>query len=149
MKFNNILWKVSEFKCPTAILRTYRMAWLFCILSTVHTWLHSFFGNVSRHWREGDVVTAAQLKNRLLLYALKQWRRLKECLLCRSRFGCWSATSVETSVYDVIYMHLECSWTLWPYKECSFIMWEHLKHCVSCRNTWSWTQCYVGGSASC
>ena len=38
-------------------------------------------------------------------------RELKECPLCRIQYGCWSATSIETSVYDVIYMHLECSWT--------------------------------------
>ena len=38
-------------------------------------------------------------------------RALKECPLCRSQYGCWSATSIETSVYDVIYMHVECSWT--------------------------------------
>jgi hypothetical protein len=30
-------------------------------------------------------------------------RALKECPLCRSD------TSVETSIYDVIYMHVECS----------------------------------------
>jgi len=38
-------------------------------------------------------------------------RALKECPLCKSQYGCWSATSIETTVYDVIYMHLECSWT--------------------------------------
>jgi len=36
---------------------------------------------------------------------------LKECPLCRSQNDCWSTTSIETSVYDVIYMHLECGWT--------------------------------------
>jgi len=129
------------------------MAWLFSILCTVQTWLHCFFGNLSWHWREVDVVTAAQFKNSLLLYAVQTVQKmvdifirdtaLEECLLCRSQFGCWSATSIETSVYDVIYMHLECSWTWWPYKECSLIMWEHLKHYFSCQNTWSWTHCYV------
>jgi len=32
-------------------------------------------------------------------------RALEECPLCRSECGCWSATSVETSVYDLIDMH--------------------------------------------
>ena len=36
-------------------------------------------------------------------------RALKECPLYRNQYGCWSAASVETSVNDVIYMHLECS----------------------------------------
>jgi len=66
-------------------------------------------------------VTSAQLKNSLLLYAVQtvekivhtfiRDRALKECPLCRSQYGCWSATSFETSVSDVIDMHLECSWT--------------------------------------
>jgi len=72
----------------------------------------------------------------------KQWRRwqtfirdraLKECPLCRSQYGCWSAASIETSVYCVIYMHIECSWTWWLYSECSLIMWEHLKHYFCCQ----------------
>jgi len=116
---------------------------------TVQTWLHSFFGNLSWHWREGDVVTSAQFKSFLLLYAVQtvenmvdifiRDRALKECPLCRSQYGCCSATSIETSVSLVIYMHLECSWTWWLYKECSLVMWKHLKPYVSCQNTWSWT----------
>jgi len=136
-----------------------RISWLFYILCTVQNWLYSFFGNLSWQWREGDVVTAAQFKNTLLLYAVQTVQKmvdifirdtaLEECLLCRSQFGCWSATSIETSVYDVIYMHLECSWTWWPYKERSLLMWEHMKHYLSCQNTQSWTHCYVDGSAPC
>jgi len=66
-------------------------------------------------------VTAAQFKNSLLLYAVQtvenmvdmfiRDRALKECPLCRSQYGFWSATAIETSVFDVIDMHLECSWT--------------------------------------
>jgi len=62
------------------------------------------------------VVTSAQLRNFLLLYAVQTVERmvdifirdraLKECPLF-----CWSATSIETSVSHVIYMYLECSWT--------------------------------------
>jgi len=65
-------------------------------------------------------VAAAQFKNSLLLYAVQtvegmvdifiRDRALKECPLCRSQYACWSATSIETIFY-VIYMHLECSWT--------------------------------------
>ena len=151
--------KVCEFECHTPSWEPYRMAWLFCILCTVQTWLHSFFGNLSWHWREGDLVTSAQFKNSLLLYAVQTVEKmvdiyiregaLKYCPLCRSQYGCWSATSIETSVYDVIYMHLECSWTRWPNKERSLIMWERLKDYFSCQNTWSWTHCYVDGSAPC
>jgi len=142
--FQYVRWRKSE-KCESSnviqpLWEPCRMVWLFCIPCTVQTWLHSFFGNLSWHWREGDVVTAAQFKNSLLLYAVKQ---------CRSQYGCWSATSIETSVYDVIYMHLECSWTWWPYKERSLLMWEHMKHYLSCQNTQSWTHCYVDGSAPC
>jgi len=72
------------------------------------------------------VVTAAQFKNSLLLYAVQTVEKmvdifvrdralhecplgtaLKECPLYKSQYGCWSARSVETSVYDVIDMHLE------------------------------------------
>jgi len=71
--------------------------------------------------REGDLETSAQFKNNILLYAVQtvvkmvdifvRDRALKECHLCRNQYGCGSATSVKTSVADVIYMHLECSWT--------------------------------------
>ena len=54
------------------------MAWLFCILCTVKTWLHSFFGNLSWHWREGDVVTSEQFKNRLLLYAVQTVQKMTD-----------------------------------------------------------------------
>ena len=141
--------KVCKFKCHTPSWESYRMTWLFCILCTVQAWLHSFFGNLSWHWREGDVVTAAQFINSLLLYAVQTVEKmvdifvrdkaLQECPLHRSQCGCWSATSIETSVYDVINMHLERRWTWWPSKEHSLIMWEHLKHYFSCQNTWSWT----------
>jgi len=67
------------------------------------------------------VVTSSQFKNSFLLYAVQtvekmvdifiRDRALKECALCRSQYDCWSATSIETSVYNVIYMHLLCSWT--------------------------------------
>ena len=66
-------------------------------------------------------MTSTQFKNILLLYAVQtvekmvdiflRDRELKECPLCRSQCGCCYATSVGTSVYDVIYMYLECSWT--------------------------------------
>ena len=65
-------------------------------------------------------MTSAQFMNSLLLYAVQtiemvdvfiRDRALKECPLCRSQYGCWPATSIETSVYDVIYKHLECSCT--------------------------------------
>jgi len=65
------------------------------------------------------MVTSAQFENSLLLFGVQtvekladifiRDRALKECPLCRSQYGCWSATSIETSVYYVIYMHLECS----------------------------------------
>jgi len=125
--------KMCEFEWHTPSWESYGMAWLFCILCAVQIWLHSFFGNLSWHRREGDVVTSAQFKNSLLLYAVQtvqkmvdmfiRDRALKECPLCRSQCGCWSATSIEISVYYVIYMHLECSWTWWLYKERSVIMW--------------------------
>ena len=150
--------KVCEFEWHTLSWAPYRMAWLFCISCTGQNLLHSFFGKLSCHWREGDV-TSAQCKNSLLLCAVQRMekmvdifirdRELKECPLCRSQYGCWSATSIETSISDVIYMHLECSWTWWSYKERSLIMWVHLKHYFSCQNTWSWTHCYVDGSAPC
>ena len=63
------------------------------------------------------MVTAAQFINSLLLYAVQTVEKmvdifvrdkaLQECPLHRSQCGCWSATSIETSVYDVINMHLE------------------------------------------
>ena len=66
-------------------------------------------------------MTSAQFKYSLLLYAAQtvekmvdifiMERALKKCPLCRSQYGHWSAISIETSVYDVIYMHLECRWT--------------------------------------
>ena len=143
--------KMLEFECHAPSWEPYRMAWLFRILCTVQTWLHSVFGNLSWHWREGDVVTWAQFKNSLLMYVVQtvqkmvdifiRDRALKECALCRSQYGCWSATSV----YDVICMHLGYCWTWWPYKEHSLIIWEHLKHYFSCQNTWSRTHCYVEG----
>jgi len=151
--------KVCEFKCHTPSREPYRMAWLFCIPCTVQTWLCSFFGNLSCHRTEGDVVTSAQFNNSLLLYAVQtvekmldifiRDRALKECPLCRSQYGCWSATSFETSVSDVTDVHLECSWTWWPYHECSLIMWEHLKLYFSCQNAWNWIHCYVDGSPPC
>jgi len=127
--------------------------WHGCSASSVLSRLGSipFFGNLGWHWREGGLVTSAQFKNSLLLYAVQRAekmvdtfirdRALKECPLCRSQSGCWSATLIETSVYDVIYVHLECIWTWWPYKECSLIMWKHLKYSFNCRNTWSWIHC--------
>ena len=54
-------------------------------------------------------MTSAQFKNSLLLYAVQtvekfvdifiRDRALQECPLCRSQYGCWSATSIEKSVY--------------------------------------------------
>ena len=70
---------------------------------------------------------------------------LKECPLCWSQCGWCSTTSIETSVYDVSYLHLECNWTWWPYKERSLIMSDHLKLYFSCQNTCSRTHCYVDG----
>ena len=70
---------------------------------------------------------------------------LKECPLCWSQCDWCSTTSIETSVYDVSYLHLECNCTWWPYKERSLIMWDHLKLYFSCQNTCSWTHCYVDG----
>ena len=129
--------KLCAFKCHTPSWEPYRMARLFCILCTVQTWLHSFLGNLSWHWREEDLETSIQFKNSVLLCAVQtvekmvdifvRDRALKEHPLCRNQYGCWSATSIETSVADVIYMNLECSWTWWPYKEHLLIMWEHLK----------------------
>ena len=65
-------------------------------------------------------MTSAQFRNSHLLYAVQTVEKMvdifirdrasKECSVCRSQYGCWSATSIETSVYDVIYMNLECSW---------------------------------------
>ena len=75
-------------------------------------------------------MTSAQFKNSLLLYAVQivgkivvifiRDRALQECPLCRSQYGCWSATSIETFFYDVIYMHLECSLT-WETAERVFL----------------------------
>ena len=58
-------------------------------------------------------MTSTQFKNSLLLHAVQtvemmvdifiRDRSLKECPLCRSQYGCWSATSIETSVYDVVH----------------------------------------------
>ena len=66
-------------------------------------------------------MTSAQFKNSLLLCAVQTVKKLvdvfirdrvlKKCPLFRSERSWCSATSIETSVYDVIYMHLECSWT--------------------------------------
>ena len=63
-------------------------------------------------------MTSSQFKNSMLLCAVQTVEKmvdifirdtaLEECPLCRSQYGFWSATSIETSVYDVIYMHLEC-----------------------------------------
>jgi len=119
--------KMWEFECHAPSWELYRMAWLFGILCTVETWHHSCFQHLSWHWSEGDVVTSAQIKNSLQLYAVQtvekmadifiRNRALKECPLCRSQYGCWSAASIGTSVYYVIYMHIECSWTWWLYNE--------------------------------
>jgi len=56
------------------------------------------FGNLSLHWRDGDVGTLAQFKNSLLFYVVQtvekmldifvRDRVLKECPLCRSQYGC-------------------------------------------------------------
>ena len=74
-----------------------------------------------------------------------------ECPLCRSQYDCWSATSIETSVYDVIDVYLECSCTAYmvTVQGAFFIMWEHLKHYFNCRNTLSRTHCYMDGLAPC
>ena len=68
-------------------------------------------------WSKSEkCLTAAQFKNSLLLYAVQTVEMvdifivdtaLKGCPLCRSQYGCWSTTSVETSVYGVIYMQLD------------------------------------------
>jgi len=39
--------KVYEFESHTPLWEPCRMAWLSCILCTVLTWLHSFFGILS------------------------------------------------------------------------------------------------------
>jgi len=54
-------------------------------------------------------VISAQFKNSLLLYSFQTVEKivdifirdtaLKECPLCKSQYGCWSAASIETSVY--------------------------------------------------
>jgi len=77
--FQYVRWRKSE-KCLSSNViqpswEPCRMDWLFCRRCTVQTWPHSFFGNVIWHWSDGDVVTSAQFKNSLLLYALKQCRR--------------------------------------------------------------------------
>jgi len=56
-------------------------------------------------------MTSTQLKNSLLMCALQivekkvdifiRERAFKECPFCRSQYGCWSATSIVTSVYEV------------------------------------------------
>ena len=118
--FQYVQWRRSgsELECHAPSWDLYRMAWLLCILCTVQMWLHSLFRNLSWHWREGDLVTSSQFKNSLLLCAVQTVEKmvdifirdtaLEECPLCRSQYGFWSATSIGTSVYDVIYMHLEC-----------------------------------------
>ena len=91
------VWIVCVFECHALSWEPYRiMAWLFCILCTVQNWLHSFFGNLSWHWKEG-AVTSAQFKNGLLLCAAQTVEKmvdifirdtaLKECPLCRSQYG--------------------------------------------------------------
>jgi len=72
-------------------------------------------------WKLKLAVTSAHFKNIRLSYAVQtvekmvdifiRDRALKGCPLYRSQYGCWSATAIETSVYDVIDMHLECSLT--------------------------------------
>ena len=62
-------------------------------------------------------MTSTQFKNSILLYAVQTVEKmvgifirdtaLKERPLCRSQYGCWSAASIETSVDDVIYMHID------------------------------------------
>jgi len=62
-------------------------------------------------------LATSRFKNSLLLYAIQTVEKmadifirdtaLEECPLCISQYGCWFATSIETSVYDVIYMRLE------------------------------------------
>jgi len=95
--FQYVWWRKSE-KCMNSNVIHHHansIEWHGCFaFSTVQTWLHSFFGNLSWHWREGDVVTA-QFKNFLLLYAVQtvenmvdtfiRDRALKECPLCRSQ----------------------------------------------------------------
>jgi len=147
--FQYVHWSKSE-KCVSSNVIHHHenpIEWHGCYASSVLSKLGSipFFGNLSWHWREGDVVTSAQFKDSLLLYAVQtvekmvdifiRDRALEECALWRSQYGCWSATSSETSVYDVIYMHLGCCCIWWPYKERSLIMWEHLKRYFSCQNT--------------
>ena len=126
--FQYVWWRKSK-KCVSSNVIHHLenpIEWHGCSASSVLSRLGSipFFGNLSWHWREGDLVTLAQFKNSLLLFAVQTVEKmvdiyiregaLKYCPLCRSQYGCWSATSIETSVYDVIYMHLECSWTWWP-----------------------------------
>jgi len=76
-------------------------------------------------------------------------RSLKECPLYRCQYGCWSATSIETSVYDVIDMHLECSWTclqsshfvynvLWYWQTGEWEVLTAVHHCSG-----DWSVCHV------
>jgi hypothetical protein len=86
----------------------------------------------------------------LLLYTVQTVKKMVDIFI-RDRAVkeyplCWCATSIEKSVYGVIYMHLECNWTWWPYKEHSVIVWEHLEHYFSRQYTWSWTECNEDGS---
>ena len=95
----NVL-KVCEFKCHTPSWEPYRMAWLFCILCTVQTWLHSFFGNLSWHWREADVVTSAQFKNSLLLYAVQTVEKMVDIFIRHSIKGMFL---VQKSIWLLVY----------------------------------------------
>jgi len=66
-------------------------------------------GDISTIQEQSPVVCSPKVEKMVGIFIRD--RELKECPLCRSQYGCWSATSIETSLYDVIYMLLECSWT--------------------------------------
>ena len=76
-------WKPKKcyFKCHTPSWEPCTMAWLFSILWTVQAWIHSFFGNLSWHWREGDVVTSAHFENSLLLYAVQTVEKMADIFI--------------------------------------------------------------------
>jgi len=105
-------------------------------------------GDISTVQEQSAIVCSQTVEKMVNIFVRD--RSLKECPLCRSQCGCWSATSIETSVYDMIYIHLECSWAWWPCKERSLIMWCFWSITSAVRtHEVEPTHCYVDGSAPC
>jgi hypothetical protein len=86
------------------------MVWLFCILCTLQTWIHSFFGNVSWQWREGDV-TSALFKNSLLFCAVQTVEKMVDIFIKDSING---MSVVQKSVWLLV-CNVNWNICLWCY----------------------------------